>query len=63
MVSEVTRGHPTPNGGGEYFGSFGAKGKNFKPRQIIYKNEALGALVTRGYKGVFEVTRDPPIPN
>ena len=45
MVSEVTRGHPTPNQG--LFGVIWGKNPNiFKPRQIIYQNEALGALIT-----------------
>ena len=43
------RGHPRssdPKLGG-IWDHLGPKEKNFKPRQIIYQNEALGALITK----------------
>ena len=46
MGFEVTRGHPTPNQW--VFGViWGQNPKIFKPRQIIYQNEGLGALITK----------------
>ena len=51
MVPEVTRGHPTPNQG--LFGViWGQNSKLFKPRQIIYQNEAIGTMITKsGFRG------------
>ena len=40
---------------------WGQNPKIFKPRQIIYQNESLGALITK--KVVSEVTRGHPTPN
>ena len=46
IISEVTRGHFTPNHG-LFTVIFGQRQKIFKPGKITDQNEALGRVVTK----------------